>query len=153
VRLLCVSPQKVRGFFVFRGLRSQLAYALFSLQEAAIRRYSARAVLTGLIADPASVGSSGGRPVQRITQEVLSVGLLELYLAGYDAISVFEAARLLTLTIGWVDYSEESLVKRLYDVANALWGAGLLRKESSLFHWGYPLSPVEIRAHGIDTSS
>lgn len=152
--------------------KSQLVYRdpaliedhLAEIQNNAILRYPARAAVAGLLAhgcrEP-QFETRGSRVSS--AQESLCVALVGLFLAGLDEISLQEASVHLPPALSEEDpakpanTADSTKMKRLYDVANTLCGAGLLCKieltrradESVLkvfvYKWAYFKSVQEIR--------
>ena len=154
-----LSPSKGRskGIYVFRDPAS-IGSFFGVVQARAIREFPDQALISGLL-QPSDVSSldppQGTRVKRHVVQEELCIGVLELYLAGFDKLPLTEVAKKLPC-VGPagengqdVARSESNKMKRLYDIANTLRGAGVLAKEMLngriVFRWSYTLSPLEIR--------
>ena len=156
--VLTPSKGRSKGIYLYRD-PANISTFFGAVQSRAIREFPDQALISGLI-QPTEVSTldppQGGRVKRHVIQEELCIGVLELYLAGFDKLPLTEVARKLPC-VGPMGESlqdtarcESNKMKRLYDIANTLRGAGVLAKEMLngriVFRWSYNLSPLEIRS-------
>lgn len=156
--VLTPSKGRSKGVYVFRD-PACISSFFAAVQARAIREFPEQALVSGLI-QPSDMSALdpplGARVTRHVVQEELCIGMLELYLVGFDKLPLTEAAKKLPC-VGPAGESgqdaarcESNKMKRLYDIANTLRGAGVLEKEmlngKVVFRWSYSLSPLEIRS-------
>lgn len=158
VRVLVPCKQPPRVQFEFCGAARATAF-LGEVQSRAVGRHGAQAQRAGLVdslcLEGARVGEAEGAEEGRgaRVQEALCVGLVGLFLVGFDALTLQQAARLL-------GEPSEVKMKRLYDVANTLCGAGLLARAplqslsaNASYSWAHSASPSQIRTAFLERSN
>ena len=155
--VLTPARNRAKGIYLFRDPAS-IGSFLGTVQSRAIREFPEQALASGLL-QPSETVLPDQRPrTQRkrhVVQEELCIGVLELYLVGFDRMPLTEVAKKLpyvgqsAASCHDALRSESNKMKRLYDIANTFRGAGILAKEMLngrvVFRWSYALSPLEIR--------